>query len=197
MNTKSIAALVAGTTLVAMSGLASAQSNVRISADGRPERLFRTVSGLNMHDKMALHDAAVSNMMEIKTSELALRYGQSAWTKQFAKEMVMEHQAAMNELKLLANEKGQSLPQELPMKHRLQLDRLAAMRGGNFDRAYREIQLAGHSETSTKFQSHMKAGRDQDVRSYIVKMLPAVKMHYRMALMKKTMMGATKMKHNM
>ncbi|MGV3615012.1 MAG: DUF4142 domain-containing protein [Fimbriimonas sp.] len=175
---------------------AIAQQSTRFSYDGRPERLFRPVKGLNMHDSKAMKDAAISNMMEIKTSELALSRSNSTWVQQYAKEMIADHKAAHEDLRLIANRKGFDLPSGLPMAKQKMVNQLARLRGDAFDRKYREIQLMGHRETSAKFQEHIRGGHDDDVKSYLVKTLPAVKMHYRLAQMRRTMTGPTKMEHN-
>ncbi len=195
MNKNVFTAALAATAILSIAP-AFGQSNVRFSYDGRPERLFRTVKGLNMHDAQGMRDAAVSNMLEIKTSELALERGQSAWVRQYAKEMIADHKAAHEELRLIAQRKGFDLPDGLPVAKQRMVSQLANLRGAAFDRKYREIQLMGHRETSAKFQNHIKGGRDEDVKSYLVKSLPAVKMHYRLAQIQRTMTGPTKMEHN-
>jgi putative membrane protein len=195
MNKKIFTTALAATAMLSVVP-AFAQQNVRFSYDGRPERMFRTVKGLNMHDSMGIKDAAVSNMLEIKTSELALNRGQSTWVRQYAKEMIADHKAAHEELRLIANRKGVDLPGALPASKQKMVNQLARLRGAAFDRKYREIQLMGHRETSAKFQEHIRGGRDEDVKSYLVKTLPAVKMHYRMAQIRRTMTGPTKMEHN-
>lgn len=188
------------TTALAATAMLSAvpafAQNTRFSFDGRPERLFTPRKGLNMHDSKAMKDAAIANMMEIATSELAVNRGKSEWTRQFAKEMLMEHKAAHEDLRLIADRKGFELPPRLPADKQKMVAQLARLRGDAFDRKYREIQLMGHKATSAKFQEHIRGGHDEDVKAYLVKTLPAVKMHYRMAQMRQTMMGATKMQHN-
>lgn len=183
------AALLSGT-------MAMAQSDLRFSYDGRPEKLFRPLSGLNKSDQAAVRDAAVANMFEIQTSELALKYGRSDWVRQFAKEMIEEHTAAHEELRGVAEKKNLSLPKGLPAAKQSLLAKLGGMRGDAFDAYYRSLQLKAHSSTSYMFQQNIKRGHDQDVRGYLVKMLPAVKMHSRLAKMEMTMTGPTKMKDN-
>jgi putative membrane protein len=194
MNTKIFTTALAASMM--LSALPAFAQQTRFSFDGRPERLFTPRKGLNMHDSKAMKDAAISNMMEIATSELAVNRGKSAWTRQFAKEMLIEHKAAHEDLRLIADRKGFNLPERLPKDKQKMVSMLANLRGDAFDRKYREIQLMGHRATSAKFQEHIRGGHDEDVKAYLVKTLPAVKMHYRMAQTRKTMMGATKMQHN-
>lgn len=176
---------------------AFAQENVQISRDGRPERLFRPISGINASDKMFLMNASIANIFEIKTSELAASRSRSPFVQEFAKEMIHEHTGAQNELKMVADKKGYKLPQDLPGKLKMAYAKLSNLRGAAFDREYQKWQKAGHEDASMKFKSEIRKGHDQDVKGYAVKTLPAVKMHYAMLLEKKTMMGVNKMDHGM
>lgn len=176
---------------------ALAQENVQISRDGRPERMFRPVSGINSADKMFLMNASIANIFEIRTSELATKKSNNSFVQEFAKEMIHEHTNAQNELKLVADKKGYRLPQNLPAKLQMAYAKLSRLSGSAFDREYQKWQKAGHEDTSMKFKSEIRKGHDQDVKGYAVKTLPAVKMHYTMLLTKKTMMGMNKMDHGM
>jgi putative membrane protein len=191
---------ISGALMVAamsMTITAFAQQSVRISQDGRPERLFRPVSGLNMRDMQFVKDAAAANNFEILTSKLAIERSGNTFVQEFAKEMVHEHQSSQNELRLIAMRKGVSLPSRLPANLQSAYNRLARLNGAAFDRAYQMWQKQGHEGASLKFKAEIRNGRDQDIKAYAVKTLPAVTMHYKMLLAKRTMMGATKMDHGM
>lgn len=194
MNKKIFTTALAATAMLSV--VPALAQNTRFSYDGRPERMFNPSKGLNMHDSKAMKDAAIANMLEIATSELAVNRGSSEWTRQFGKEMLMEHKAAHEDLRLIADRKGFELPERLPKDKQKLVAMLSNLHGEAFDRKYREIQLMGHKATSAKFQEHIRGGHDEDVKAYLVKTLPAVKMHFRMAQMRQTMMGATKMQHN-
>lgn len=195
MKFQKTGALVIAT--VGMTVSAFAQQNVRISQDGRPERIFRPVSGLNMRDMQFVKDAAAANNFEILTSKLAIDKSGNAFIQEFAKEMVQEHQSSQNELRLIADKKGVSLPSDMPKALQIAYNRLARLNGSAFDAAYQSWQKQGHEAASTKFKAEIRNGNDQDVKAYAVKTLPAVTMHYKMLLAKRTMMGATKMDHGM
>ncbi|HEY0868655.1 MAG TPA: DUF4142 domain-containing protein, partial [Fimbriimonas sp.] len=103
---------------VAISTGCMAFAQDQVSAGGRPLRMTQIPPqklGLNSVDAQALRDIAIANMFEIKTSEIAMKRGGSAWTRQYAKEMVHEHTQAQNEVKLMARQKGISLPDRLPV----------------------------------------------------------------------------------
>jgi len=174
---------------------AMAGQKVSISMDGRPERLFRPMVGLSGMDQNFVRHAAIVNMFEIQTSELAANRSSNPFILEYAKEMAHEHSFAQEDLKMVATAKGVSLPQELPAKMQKTIAKLSNLKGAAFDNAYQKIQRAGHEQTATKFKGQIFAGRDEDVQSFTVKTLPAVELHYRMLMAKETMMGPTKMGH--
>jgi putative membrane protein len=180
---------------LSLSGMAIAQDQV--SAGGRPLRMTQIPPqkmGLNAVDSQAIRDIAYANMLEIKSSELALSRADSEWARQYAKEMIQEHTGAQNELRTLAANKGVNLPQSLPSSLSSKLRALSNARGSRFDSMYRALQLEGHRMTEMKLRKAMASGRDADVRGLEVKLLPSVVMHRRLAVMKQTMMGPTQ--HN-
>lgn len=187
---KGITALLALTAIV---GAANAQQ--MISQDGRPERMSAIwhSNGISALDKKSLQTLYYGNAFEIKTSEIARRRGQSMWTKEFAKEMIHEHTAAQNELKMLAEKKGVMLSNDLPKDMQKKLTTLSSVPASKFDAKYKAIQMAAHSGASMALQTEIKTGHDEMVRSFAIKLLPAVKDHYSMIMMKKTMMGSTAM----
>jgi putative membrane protein len=168
--------------------------NVSISQDGRPERMaaIRLVKGLNNADFKMLQDIYWGNAFEIRAGEIAMARGNSAWCKEYAKEMVHEHTMAQNELKLLAQDKGVTLGNNLPKPMIHALARLRSVSSGSFDAQYRASQMAAHAQASTLLKRCIKFGHDDDVRGFAVKMLPGVKDHYALAQIRRTMMGSTK-----
>lgn len=180
------------------SSFVGAQS-VQISQDGRPERMARIshAKGLNQMDHSFFNKMAAGNNFEIITSQIAAERASTAWARDFAKEMVQEHKGAQNELQLVADKKGVEAKGNLDTKMMKDVARLKRLRGAAFDNAYRAIQLAAHAQASNLLKKQIASGRDEDVRSYAVKMLPAVVMHWKMAQTRTTMTGTNKMGHGM
>jgi len=179
-----------------MSCAALAQRTQSYSSDGRPNRIFRPVNGLNPTDANFLKTAAIINMFEIQAAKVASEHGSSEFTKEFAKEMMADHQGSLEELKEIAANKGVTLPSDLPKAQQHTINFLSNLTGGDFDTAYRRSQVSGHAMASTFFKNEIDNGHDEDVKSYAVKTLPVVTMHYKLATQEKTMMGATKADHN-
>ncbi len=195
MNTKLASAVLGGCAALSLSSVALAQRSVSYSGDGRPSRIFRPVSGLNGNDSKFLKDAAVAHIFEIQTSKIAEDHANSPFTKQYAKEMSADHAASLEELKKIASDKGVELPSDLPIPEQRTVNYLSRLNGDDFDSAYRRTQIGHHGEASIKFKDEIDNGRDEDVKNYAVKTLPAVTMHYKLAKIQRTMMGPTKYDH--
>ena len=82
---------------------------------------------------------AISDMMEIQSSELALARQPDADTKPFAEKMVKDHQQTSRELKALVDsgKVKASLPSALGAEHQKKLEDLKAKSGKDFDRSLR------------------------------------------------------------
>ena len=182
--------------LAAMAAFGSAQS-VRFYSDGRPERIFRPVSGLDRQDIKFLRQALTSDQFEIESSRLALKRGQGQFIHEFAKEMIDDHAAAKNEAIETAQKKGLAPDSTLPLPLQMKLNQLSQLSGWQFNRAYEMAQKDGHQMTIMAFKKEVENGHDQLVKSMAVKQLPTIELHYKMLIDKKTMMGSTAMNHGM
>ena len=178
---------------------ASSSAQVSISQDGRPERMasIKLVMGLNKADHKMVQTLYYGNAFEIMASQIAENRAQSEWGKQYAKEMVIEHTMAQNELKMLAGDKGLTLNNDLPWAMQRRLSALRNTPMSNFDAKYKAVIMSSHAQASIILQQAIKWGHDEQVRNLAIKILPAVKMHYALASVGKTMMGATKADHGM
>ena len=191
LNTYKTLALAA----IAMAVVPAFAQQVSISRDGRPERIFQPISGVNNKDVQFLRQAFVINLFEIQSSQLAREKSSNPFISEYAKEMIEDHKMAQVSLKEIAMSKGVGLPTELPKDLAHLYMHLQNLNGDMFDMAYQNAQRNGHADASRKFKSEIENGKDEDAKGYAVKTLPTVEMHYRMMLNKQTEMGATKMEH--
>ena len=94
---------------------------------------------------------AMSDMLEIQSSQLALGRSPDADTKPFAEKMVKE------------------------------LDELKAKSGKDFDAAYDRLQLQTHQEAVALFEQYARSGDNADLKAWALKTLPHLKEHLAMA----------------
>lgn len=173
--------------LAAASMAVVASAQVQISNDGRPSKIAAPKMGLNARDKASIKESAAANIFEIKTSEIARKRGFNMWTKMFAKDMIIDHSASFEELKLIAKKKGMMVSKTLPPMQAAIVRKLETCPRSQFDAMYRTVQLNAHRMTADMMAKGIKYGQDSDVKGYLTKTLPVVKAHLKMAEMKKTM----------
>ena len=126
---------------------------------------------------------AISDMMEIQSSELALARQPDADTKPFAEKMVKDHQRTSRELKALVDsgKVKASLPSALGAEHQKKLEDLKAKSGKDFDRSYDQMQVQAHEEAVALFEAYAASGDNPDLKSWAEMTLPHLKEHLAMA----------------
>jgi putative membrane protein len=127
--------------------------------------------------------AAVSDMFEIQSSQLALERSDAA-TKTFAQEMVTDHQKTASELKSLvqSHKVPVTLPTALDRPHQSMLDKLKGLHGKDFTRQYHSDQVSAHEDAVSLFQrySGSKEG-DASLKTWAGTTLPELQHHLQMA----------------
>jgi putative membrane protein len=135
---------------------------------------------------------------EIKLGQLAAERAASAEVKQFGRRMVADHQKANAELKQVASKMSVTLPAQPDEKHQQLADRLAKLKGAEFDREYMKAMVDGHEEVAKELERHagpaarqgersvgttgdVGAGADASVSAWASKTLPDVRQHLEQA----------------
>jgi len=93
--------------------------------------------------------------------------------------MVTDHTAINADLKVLAAQKGVTLPDSLDAKHQGMVDKMAALTGSEFDDAYVAAMIKGHTKDARVFKAEAAATQDADVKSFLDKSIPVVDGHLR------------------
>jgi putative membrane protein len=132
-------------------------------------------------DAAFMREAFQGGLAEVEIGRLAADRAASLEVKQFGQRMVMDHGAANGELARLATEKGVTLPAEPGPTHVATRDRLAALRGTEFDRQYMAEMVRDHQEDVAAFQREADTGQDPDVRAWAAKTLPVLRDHLSLA----------------
>jgi putative membrane protein len=126
---------------------------------------------------------AMSDMLEIETSQLALSRQPDADTKPFAEKRVSDHQQTSRELKQLVDsgKVKAPLPASLDADLQKKLVDLKAKMGKDFDRAFDQMQVQAHEEAVALFEEYSKAGDNAELKAWAAKTLPHLKEHLEMA----------------
>ena len=122
--------------------------------------------------------AAIANMFEIKTSELAVKTSKNANVLAFAKMMIKDHTAAGKKFDAaVAVTSGLTPPAALDDDHQKKLDDLSSKTGADFDDQYVSLQKDAHSDAVSLFDDYSKNGKDTALQGFATDTLPTLQMH--------------------
>ena len=116
-------------------------------------------------------------MTEVKLGQMAQDKATSQRVKDFGAMMVKDHTAAGDELKNIARQKNVTLPETMSNDHQKKTDDLNKKAGKDFDKAYMKAMVDGHQSTVNDFEKASKNTKDADVKAWVDKTLPTLKMH--------------------
>jgi len=116
-------------------------------------------------------------MTEVKLGQMAQDKAMSQRVKDFGAMMVKDHTAAGDELKGMARQKNVTLPETMSNDHQKKTDDLNKKTGKDFDKAYMKAMVDGHESTVNDFEKASKNTKDADVKAWVDKTLPTLKMH--------------------
>jgi len=116
-------------------------------------------------------------MTEVKLGGIAQDKGMNKRVKEFGAMMTRDHLKAGDELKGLARRKNVTLPENVGEDHQKKIDDLSKKTGKDFDRAYIDMMVDGHQSTVSDFEKASNNTKDPDVKSWVDKTLPTLKMH--------------------
>jgi putative membrane protein len=131
-------------------------------------------------DQAFLVTAAQINLTEMKLGELALQNGQRDDVREFARTMMKDHMALNADLKVLAAQKEITLPETLDAENQKMVDKLTALTGADFDKAYIGGMYKGHKKAVKAFKAESTAATDLDVRNFVDKSTPVLEEHLRL-----------------
>jgi putative membrane protein len=122
-------------------------------------------------------NALLGGMVEIKTSELALKRNVTGVEREFAQTMVADHTKAITELKILAGAKGVAVPTMLDEKMQKKVDELGKENDTNFPAAFLEVEVDAHKKAVSAYKDASKDAKDSEVKAFAAKHLPHLEEH--------------------
>lgn len=132
-------------------------------------------------DREFIKKAAEGGAVEVELGNLATQRASWPVVEEFGAKMVKDHGAANAELATLARAKGVDMPTTLDPAHQAVRDRLMALQGTDFDRAYMQDMVKDHTQDVAEFEKASQTAADQDVRSWAAAKLPMLREHLALA----------------
>ena len=138
------------------------------------------------------------NQMEIKAGQLAQRHGESARVKQYAAQMVRDHQSADRQVMAYAKKHKIDIGMQASAKAENKLNattpeaaddpamqaemtRLESLKGAELDRAFLTAMVSGHDQAIAMVRSASAATSDRDLSGLLNQLLPTLQKHRDMA----------------
>ncbi|HXF28083.1 MAG TPA: DUF4142 domain-containing protein [Bryobacteraceae bacterium] len=143
-------------------------------------------------DSLFVVSAARGGMAEVQLGKLAAEQGSSNSIKDFADHMVTDHSAANDELEKLAKKDRITLPTGPSAKQKTLYNRLSALSGSAFDRAYIQAMIEDHQKAVAEFTRASSNASDPDIKEFASHTLPTIADHLKMAQQIQTNMQKAK-----
>lgn len=134
-------------------------------------------SAAKADDKKFAKEAAMGGLLEVELGKVATQKASSEAVKNFGQRMVDDHTKANDELKQVASQDNLTLPTTLDKKHQKMVDKLSALSGPAFDKAYMKDMVKDHEEDVKEFQNESQNGTDPNIKSFATKTLPILQSH--------------------
>jgi putative membrane protein len=150
--------------LVALTGPAAAQ--VQLVSD---------------QDREFVNKAATGNLAEVELGRVAAQRAARPSVRSFGERMVTDHGRSNAELTSLARSKGIEVPTALEPSQQAMRDRLSALSGNDFDRAYMSEMVRDHTEDMAVFERAAESSTDPDLKAWATQSLPMLREHLALA----------------
>lgn len=169
---------LAAATAEIRSGTQNANSGTTQNSNG-DSHAGHGAAGMAQDTKFAMM-AAMGGMAEVGMGKLAAEKGASDEVRQFGQKMVDDHSKANQELMQIASSKGMTLPAALDPKHQAETQKMAALSGEAFDKAYVKMMIKDHKKTVDEFQKESTRGADPELKAFATSTLPTLQEHLQM-----------------
>ena len=137
-----------------------------------------TSAMVNKQDADFAVKAADAGLAEIELGKLALEKATAQRIKDFAQQMVSDHQKANEELMAIATRLNITLPPVVSEDHVDKQRKLRDKSGEAFDEDYMDLMVKDHDRAVSLFEDAASDARNADLQAFAAKTLPTLKKHF-------------------
>ncbi len=130
-----------------------------------------------MKDKMFVHKVALGGFAEVHFGQLAAQKASSDDVKKLGQKLVDDHTMLDNDLKAAADELGVRTPAKMSKEDQDDFDKLSALSGTDFDKAYLTYALKAHRRDLHEFRAEVTQTNDPQIKEAIAGMEATVAGH--------------------
>ena len=132
-------------------------------------------------DATFLKNTAEANMGEVAAAKMAQPKSQKADVKNFAQHMIDDHTAMEKDVEFAAAGLKVTLPTVPSKSDQKEAQKLAAMDGAAFDKAYMDAQVKGHKKVLAEMKHESSTTQNAQLRDLATKGSQKVAEHLKMA----------------
>lgn len=137
-----------------------------------------TSAMVNEQDADFAVKAADASLAEIELGKLALEKAPDQRIKDFAQQMVSDHQKANEELMAIATRLNITLPPVVSEDHVDKQRKLRDKSGKAFEEDYIDLMVKEHDRAVSLFEDAASDAKNADLQAFAAKTLPTLKMHF-------------------
>ena len=132
---------------------------------------------VNHRDAKFIRAAAEGNAAEIGLAEVAVRKAQNPQVRDYAQQLIRDHEQSNGELQQLAVTRGITWPVAIKKSDARMLDKYENMNGADFDRSVMNHWVKDHREDIKEYDKAAKHAQDPQVKQFAISTLPTLRQH--------------------
>jgi len=132
-------------------------------------------------DKHFLHAASQGGLFEIAVGNYAAKNGNSSAVKDLGTHTAADHSALNEKVGAWATSQGVKLSDKPNAKTQAKIDKLTALTGADFDKAYVAALIKAHTADIAAFQNEIATTSNADLKALLSDALPTLQGHLKMA----------------
>jgi putative membrane protein len=132
---------------------------------------------VSQSDREFMENAARGGLFEVEMGKIAVNRAQDPQVVSFAQRMIADHTEVNDSLKQLASAKGITLPTQVSAEQKKEMDRVSALSGPQFDRAYMMLMVNDHENDLREFARAAQSANDPDLRQFAANTAPILDEH--------------------
>ncbi len=138
-------------------------------------------ASLDAPDRTFLARVTRRGIAEVEMARLAEQKASSPAVREFARQMVMDHEQTNRSLRALAEGETPAAPDQADAEYRQARDALGRLSGAEFDIEFLRLQVQAHQRMATLMEYEIGSGRDAQVQRLASSTLPGIFTHLAIA----------------
>ena len=150
------------------------------SASMEQQQQMGSQTGMNSGpavDKEFVKKALEGNMAEVQMGQLALQKSSDDQVKQFAQRMVDDHGKMQDQMKPVAQQMGVKVPDGPSKSQMKNMDKMKALSGDAFDKAYIKDMVKNHKSDDSDFKLEAQSTQNPQLKQMVMQSDQIIESH--------------------